>query len=65
MLGELIYNKALACVLLLLIFALRRNRRLMATRALTVTALVYMCAIIVSLWNSYDRFEFNPALSDV
>jgi hypothetical protein len=48
--GGLIYNKMLACVLLLLIFALRRSQRLMAKRALTVTASVYMCAIIVCLW---------------
>jgi hypothetical protein len=45
----LIYNKTLAC-LLLLIFALRRNRRLLAMRGLTVTASVYVCAIIVCLW---------------
>ena len=46
----LIYNKALACLLLLLIFALRRNRRSLAMRGLTVTASVYVCAIIVCLW---------------
>ena len=50
MIGGLIYNKALACLLLLLIFALRRNRRLMTMQAMTVTASVYMCAIIVCLW---------------
>jgi uncharacterized membrane protein YqjE len=50
MIAGLIYNKALACVLLLLIFALRRNRRLLAVRGLTVTASVYVCAIIVCLW---------------
>jgi hypothetical protein len=50
MVWGLIYNKALACLLLLLIFALRRNQRLLATRALTVTASVYVCAIIVCLW---------------
>ena len=50
MIGGLLYNKGLACVLLLLIFALRRNRRLMTMRALTVTASAYMCAIIVCLW---------------
>jgi hypothetical protein len=50
MIWGLIYNKALACLLLLLIFALRRSRRLMAMRAMTVTASVYMCAIIVCLW---------------
>src|SRR5262249_13308366 len=32
----LIYNKALACLLLLLIFALRRNRRLLTIRGLTI-----------------------------
>src|SRR5262249_35617789 len=46
----LIYNKALACLLLLLIFALRRNRRLLARRGLTVTASVYVCAIVVCVW---------------
>jgi hypothetical protein len=50
MIGGLVYNKTLACVLLLLIFALRRNLRLMTMRAMTVTASVYMCAIIVCLW---------------
>ena len=51
MIGGLIYNKALACLLLVLIFALRRNRPLMTIRALMVTASVYLCAIIVSLWH--------------
>ena len=46
----LIYNKALACLLLLLIFALRRDRRLLAIRGLTITASAYVCAIIVCLW---------------
>ena len=50
MIGGLVYNKVLASVLLLLIFALRRNRTLMTLRALTVTASVYVCAIIVCLW---------------
>jgi uncharacterized membrane protein YqjE len=50
MIGGLIYNKTLACVLLLLIFALRRNRRLLTMRALTVTASVYVCSIIVCVW---------------
>ena len=50
MIGGLIYNKGLACLLLILIFALRRNRRLMAVRALSVTAAVYMGAILVCLW---------------
>ena len=50
MVWGLIYNKALACLLLLLIFAFRRNRRLMTMRALAVTASVYVCVIIVCLW---------------
>jgi len=50
MIWGLLYNKALACLLLLLIFALRRNRRFLARRALTVTASVYLCAIAVCLW---------------
>ena len=50
MIWGLVYNKSLACLLLLLIFALRRNRRLLARRALAVTASVYMCATIVCLW---------------
>jgi uncharacterized membrane protein YqjE len=50
MIWGLIYNKALACLLLLLIFALGRSQRLFATRALSVTASVYVCAIIVCVW---------------
>jgi Domain of unknown function (DUF5658) len=50
MIWGLIYNKALACVLLFLIFAFRRNQRLMTMQALTVTASVYVCGIIVCLW---------------
>ena len=50
MVWGLIYHKALACLLLLLIFALTRNRRLLTMRGLTVTASVYVCAIIVCLW---------------
>jgi Domain of unknown function (DUF5658) len=50
MIGGLVYNKTLACVLLLLIFAFGRNQCFLAKWALTVTASVYMCAIIVSLW---------------
>jgi hypothetical protein len=46
----LVYNKALACLLLLLIFALSRSQRLLAMQGLTVTASVYVCAIIVCLW---------------
>jgi hypothetical protein len=46
----LVYNKVLACVLLFLIFALSRSQLSLATRALTVTASVYVCAIIVCVW---------------
>jgi len=50
MIGGLVYNKALACLLLFLIFALSRSQRFLAMRALTVTASVYVCAIIVCVW---------------
>jgi hypothetical protein len=49
MIGGLIYHKALACVLLLLIFAFRRSERFLAKRALAVTASIYVCTTIVSL----------------
>jgi hypothetical protein len=50
MVWGLIYNKTFACLLLLLIFALRHNRRLLATRGLAVTASVYVCATVICLW---------------
>ena len=50
MVWGLAYNKILACLLLLLIFAVRRSRRLIIMRALSVTASVYVCAIIVCVW---------------
>ena|SRR5215510_1694735 len=46
----LIYNKALASLLLLLIFALRHNSRSLTQKALSVTASVYVCTTIVCLW---------------
>jgi Domain of unknown function (DUF5658) len=46
----LLYNKALACLLLVLVFALRHNRRLLTIRGLTMTASVYVCAITACLW---------------
>ena len=53
MVWGLVYNKALACLLLLLIFALRRNRRLLTRRALSVTASVYACTTIACLWQLF------------
>ena len=50
MIWGLIYNKTLACLLLLLIFALRRSRHLLTMRALTVTAAVYVWVPILCLW---------------
>ena len=50
MIWGLIYNKALACLLLLLVFALRRNRCVLVMREFTVTASMYVCAIIFCLW---------------
>ena len=46
----LVYNKFLACLLLVLIFALRHNLRLLAARGLSITASAYVCAISVCLW---------------
>jgi Domain of unknown function (DUF5658) len=46
----LIYNKALACLLLLLVFTLSRSQRLLSMRGLSVTASVYVCAITFCLW---------------
>jgi Domain of unknown function (DUF5658) len=46
----LLYNKTLACVLLVLIFAFGYRRQLLATRALTVTAWVYSCVAATSVW---------------
>jgi protein-S-isoprenylcysteine O-methyltransferase Ste14 len=46
----LVYNKVLACLLLLLIFAVRHNRHLLAMRGLTVTASAYVCAVTFCLW---------------
>jgi uncharacterized membrane protein YqjE len=50
MVWGLIYNKALACLLLLLIFAVSRSQRLLAMRGLSVTASVYVCAVTFCLW---------------
>jgi Domain of unknown function (DUF5658) len=45
----LLYWKTLACVLLLLIFALRHRRRALTIKAFTLTAVVYGCVFIASL----------------
>jgi Domain of unknown function (DUF5658) len=50
MIWGLLYSKTFACVLLLLVFAISRSHRLLSTRALTVTASVYVCVISVCLW---------------
>jgi Domain of unknown function (DUF5658) len=49
MIGGLFYSKTFACLLLILIFALSSQRSIVM-RALSVTASVYACAIIVCLW---------------
>ena len=46
----LLYHKILACLLLFLIFAFGYSRRLLAMRALTVTAWVYSCVAVTSVW---------------
>ena len=50
MIGGLIYNKTLACVLLLLIFALRHRHALLVKRAMVLTASAYTCVTLVCLW---------------
>jgi hypothetical protein len=45
----LLYWKTLACVLLVLIFALRHRRRALTIKALTLTAAVYGSVFIASL----------------
>jgi hypothetical protein len=45
----LIYWKTFACVLLVLIFALRHKRQALTIRALTLTAAVYGCFSIAGL----------------
>ncbi len=46
----LLYNKMLACALLLLIFALRHRRHQLALRALSVTASIYSCFAVMCFW---------------
>src|SRR5215475_3407793 len=55
MVWGLAYNKILACLLLLLIFALRHSTRSLTQKALTVTASVYACTTIVCLWQLFDN----------
>jgi hypothetical protein len=59
MIGGLIYNKALACLLLLLIL-IRRNRHLITMRALTVTASVYVRHLLFVSGNSHDNTVETP-----
>jgi uncharacterized protein DUF5658 len=53
----LLYHKALACLLLVLIFAFRHRRQLLTVQALAITASVYTCFGLFCLWelffNSY------------
>jgi hypothetical protein len=46
----LVYNKALAATLLLLIYTLRHGREVMVANALTIIASIYTCHTTVSLW---------------
>src|SRR5436190_21946320 len=48
----LLYNKLLACVLLILIFAVSDTQKLLATRALILTASIYGCVAVVSVWEA-------------
>jgi len=49
-LSGLLYNKVLACTLLLLIYVLRHRREVMAANALTITACVYTCHTAAFMW---------------
>jgi hypothetical protein len=49
----LFYHKALACVLLLLIFAFRHRRQLLTVQALAITASVYTCFGLFCLWELF------------
>lgn len=51
----LLYNKALACTLLLLIYVLRHTREVMAANALTITACVYTCHTMAFMWKLWLR----------
>jgi hypothetical protein len=52
----LIYWKALACILLFSIFALRHKRYTLAVQALNVTAAVYACVTFIGLCAAYLEF---------
>ena len=52
----LLYCKTLACVLLLLIFALRHGQTTLTIRALTLTASVYSIFSAASLYEAFLRF---------
>ena len=52
----LLYWKTLACVLLLLIFALRHRRKALTIRALTLTASVYSVFSAAVLYEVFLRF---------
>jgi hypothetical protein len=46
----LLYYKVLASLLLVMIYALRRGREVLAIRGLTITASVYACVAVLCLW---------------
>ena len=52
----LLYWKTLACVLLLLIFALRHRRKALTIRALALTASVYSVFSAAALYEALLRF---------
>ncbi|MGH7827779.1 MAG: DUF5658 family protein [Candidatus Binatia bacterium] len=51
----LLYWKTLACLLLLLIFALRHQRRDLTIKAFTLTATVYGCVFVAGLYQLLFR----------
>src|SRR5215471_14887217 len=53
----LLYKKFLACVLLLLVFAFRHRLPSLTQRGLMLTASVYSCVAVASLWKFLSLAE--------
>ena len=60
MIWGLLYNKALACLLLLLIFALRRNRRLLARRHWRLRHRCTSAPFVFASGNCHARTRSTP-----
>jgi hypothetical protein len=56
----LAYKKSLACILLLLIFALRKRHGVMVMRPMIVSASLYLCVVVVCLWAASSLSRGRP-----